>query len=86
MDSHEHGRRDLVRRLAGLIAALLVGALLPLWAWNTVAAELLGAPPAGFRHALAFAAAIAGTALLIGAAKAVACAGLRRHGAGEQGR
>ena len=86
MDSHEHGRRDLVRRLAGLIAALLVGALLLLWAWNTVAAELLGAPPAGFRHALAFAAAIAGMAALIGAAKSLAGACPRRHGAGEQGR
>lgn len=86
MNHHFHNRH--VRRFAGLIAAVLIGALLLLWAWNTVAAELLGAPAAGFRHALALAVALAAAGVVIGAAKSLAGAGapLGRHGPGDQGR
>jgi hypothetical protein len=86
MINHRHGGRDLVRRFAGLIAAILIGAVLLLWAWNTVATELLGAPQAGFRHGLAFAAAVAGVAVLIAIAKSLAGAGFSRHGGGDQAR
>jgi tetrahydromethanopterin S-methyltransferase subunit E len=75
-----------VRRFGGLIAAILIGAVLLLWAWNTVATELLGAPQAGFRHGLAFAAAVAGVAVLIAIAKSLAGAGFSRHGGGDQAR
>jgi len=38
---------------------ILLGGVLMLWAWNTIAVDLFQAPEAKFRHALAFEAAIA---------------------------
>jgi hypothetical protein len=61
-----HG--EIGRRLIGLAVAVLAVSLLLLWAWNGTAVELLGAAPAGFRHAVSFAAAIAGIAALAVAA------------------
>jgi polyferredoxin len=85
MVRHERGRRDLGRRLIGLAIAVLVVALLLLWAWNGAAVELMGAAPAGFRHAVSLAAAIAGVAALTVAAGRLAGARTKRHRAGGQG-
>jgi hypothetical protein len=83
MVDHELGRRALGRHLIGLVAAVLAVALLLLWAWNGTAVELMGAAPAGFRHALSLAAAIAGIAALTVAAGRLAGANLRRNGGGN---
>lgn len=55
-----HGR---VRTLVMSSLTLLLGAVLLLWGWNTVAVGLLGAPEARFIHAIAFEGAIAGVML-----------------------
>jgi hypothetical protein len=83
MSRHESGRRELVRRLAALAAAVLIVAVLLLWAWNGRGVGLMGAGPAGFRQALSLAAAIAGIAALTAAARRLAGAGERRPGAGH---
>ncbi len=60
--SDNGGRRALRRATIGaleLAAALSIGAILLLWAWNTLAAGLAHLPRAEFRHALAFELAIA---------------------------
>ena len=75
-----HG--EIVRRLIGLAVAVLAVSLLLLWAWNGTAVELLGAAPAGFRHAVSFAAAIAGIAALTVAAGRLA--GSKPTGAGGE--
>ena len=51
---------------AAVVVALtiLLGGVLMLWAWNTIAVDLFQAPVAEFRHALAFEAAIAALAAL----------------------
>ena len=81
----DRGGRKLGRRLIGLAIAMLVVALLLLWAWNGAAVELMGAAPAGFRHAVSLAAAIAGIAALTVAAARLAGAWTKRHRAGGQG-
>jgi hypothetical protein len=83
MSRHERGRRELVRRLAALAAAVLIVAVLLLWAWNGPAVELMAARPAGFRHALSIAAAIAGIGALTVAAGRLAGTGGRRHDSGH---
>jgi hypothetical protein len=54
------------RARAALVVALAgaLGGVLMLWAWNTVAAELFGAPEIRFKHALALQAGVAGLAAL----------------------
>ncbi|HVG82629.1 MAG TPA: hypothetical protein VNB28_10150 [Methylomirabilota bacterium] len=83
MVGHEQGRRELGRRLIGLSVAVLAVAFLLLWAWNGTAVELMGAAPAGFRHAVSFAAAIAGIAALTVAAARLAGAKTTRDGGGS---
>ncbi|MEQ8736758.1 MAG: hypothetical protein RIC29_17685 [Rhodospirillaceae bacterium] len=56
-------KRGYGRILAIMGLTLLIGAVLVLWGWNTVAAGLLGAPEARFVHALALQAALFGLAL-----------------------
>ncbi|MEQ8507601.1 MAG: hypothetical protein RIB43_01250 [Rhodospirillaceae bacterium] len=55
-----HGRSLLLAAVA-----LLFGATLVLWGWNTVAADLLGAPPAKFVHAVALEALVAGLLIAV---------------------
>jgi hypothetical protein len=83
MVDHEQGRRALGRHLIGLAVAVLAVALLLMWAWNGTAVELMGAAPAGFRHALSLAAVIAGIAALTVAAGRLAGAKTRRNGGGS---
>jgi hypothetical protein len=83
MVGHEQGGRALGRHLIGLTVAVLAVALLLLWAWNGTAVELMGATPAGFRHALSLAAAIAGIAALTVAAGRLAGSKPRRDGGGS---
>lgn len=56
------------RRNAGdlgrLAAALLVGALAPVWAWNSVGAGLLALPEARYVHGLALLVALAAATLV----------------------
>ena len=47
------------RAAAVAALAILLGGLLMLWAWNTIAVDLFQAPAAKFWHALALEAAIA---------------------------
>jgi hypothetical protein len=39
--------------VAATVAALLIGALVILWSWNTAAVKLFAAPAMAFRHAFA---------------------------------
>lgn len=41
-----------------VITVFIAGACM-LWAWNSIAIELFGAPPIGFKHVVAFQVAIA---------------------------
>lgn len=47
------------RTAASAALAIMIGGVLGLWAWNTIAVDLFRAPAATFKHALAFEAAIA---------------------------
>lgn len=64
--------RQYALAAGGFVAALLGGAIVLLWAWNTIAVDLFAAPVVGFRHALAVEVAgvvigaLAGFALRIG--------------------
>lgn len=51
---NRHGRQVVI-----LVLGLFVGAILLMWAWNSVAAELLQAPKATFRHGFSVVAALA---------------------------
>jgi hypothetical protein len=81
MKSDDRGGHELGRRLAGLAIAVPLVAALLLWAWNGAAVQLMGAAPAGFRHAIALAAAIAGVAALTVAAARLVSGLSRRPGA-----
>ena len=83
MSRLEGGRPEPGRRLAALAAAVLIVAVLLLLAWNGPSAELVGASPAGFRHALSGAAASAGIAALAAAAGRPAGVGNDGRGAGH---
>lgn len=54
MTSHERGRlHRLAVTFTSAVALLLGAAVALLWAWNTIAVDLLGGQRAQFRHALA---------------------------------
>ncbi len=58
-----HGHTWAHSTLSLLLAALIGGVLL-LWGWNTIAVDLFTAPAASFKHAVAAQAGIAGILLL----------------------
>ena len=43
----------------GFVVSVLLGSVVTLWAWNTIAVELFQAPVFQFKHALAFQAVVA---------------------------
>ncbi|MBL8661520.1 MAG: hypothetical protein JNM29_01785 [Candidatus Odyssella sp.] len=63
MTTSDNGGRRALRggaiAMLALAAALSIGAILLLWAWNTLAAGLAHLPRAEFKHALAFELAVA---------------------------
>jgi hypothetical protein len=61
--SHSAERRGRLQRASVLTLAFVAGAVLLLWGYNTVAADLLGAPSARFVHALAAQAGLLGLML-----------------------
>lgn len=60
----KHGGRKYGRRIAVVLGAVLAASILFLWGWNTLAAELFGAPPALFKHGLAVSGLLLGAVLL----------------------
>jgi hypothetical protein len=62
----EHQRRrthGAAKTTLVAIAVFVGGSILLLWSWNTLAADLLQLPEAGFKHAVAFGLWIAGAFL-----------------------
>ena len=57
-----HGRRALALALLLIVASIFCH-----WGWNTVAAELFGAPSSEFKHGFAFASAVLALAALVAA-------------------
>ena len=63
-DHHEHGGHG--RAIVYALVALLVGGIVILWSWNTVATDLLGHPEMEYRHALAIELLIISAGALLG--------------------
>ena len=51
--THERWMHVAARRVAVVLASVLVGSVAILWSWNVVAHDLFGGPQAEYRHALA---------------------------------
>lgn len=54
MSDPHHLHRRHGRNLVLSIAFLLIGSIVVLWAWNTLAVDLFGQPEMKFRHGFAF--------------------------------
>jgi len=55
----DHGKNRHGRQIVIGLIGLALGAIVLMWAWNTIASGLLAAPQADFRHGLAAALTIA---------------------------
>jgi uncharacterized membrane protein len=51
--THNHQGRRHGKQLAVIGLATMLGSIVLLWSWNTVAVDLLGLKPMMFKHALA---------------------------------
>jgi len=52
-ENHQRRTHDAVKTTIIAIALFLVGSILLLWSWNTLAVELFQLPEARFKHAVA---------------------------------
>lgn len=61
MTERHHGgaRRHWGHSALVIVLTIFVAGAFMLWGWNTLAIELFGAPKIGFKHVLAFQAAVA---------------------------
>jgi len=77
MTTPTHSKRfhGLAKHGLAVLATLLLGAVLVLWSWNTVVADLFAGPEAQYKHAIAMVALAALTGFLL--------RGPRRHGQKE---
>lgn len=82
--TNRHAERDhrtrRGHRLTAVAAAAIIGGVLMLWAWNTLAVDLFALPEARFRHVLALEAGLFGLIWFATSAAGIMRPGLPHHG------